>query len=50
MVLPETVQTPVESELKVTGFPESPPVAATVYVPPNKAGEGGVDVNVIACG
>ena len=45
---PDTVQTPVVPELNVTGLPEPPPVADTVYVPPN-VGSVGEDVNVIVC-
>ena len=35
--------------LNVTGFPDPPPVAVGVYVPPTAAGLGGLEVNVIAC-
>jgi len=39
------------SGVNVTGFPEPPPVAVTVYVaPPAVAGDGGVEVKVIVCG
>jgi len=38
-----------ESTLNVTGFPDPPPVAVGVYVPPTAAGLGGLEVNVIAC-
>jgi hypothetical protein len=34
----------------VTGFPEPPPVAASVYEPPTDGSEGGVEVNVTTCG
>ncbi|HEY0779476.1 MAG TPA: tetratricopeptide repeat protein, partial [Gemmatirosa sp.] len=33
-----------------TALPEAPPMAATAYVPPTRAGLGGVEVKVIACG
>ena len=40
----------VLSSVNVTGLPEPPPVAVTVYVaPPAVAGDGGVEVKVIAC-
>jgi len=48
-VLPLTPQTEFERELNVTGFPDAPPVAATVYEPPVSAGFGGADVKVIVC-
>jgi hypothetical protein len=37
-----------ESTENVTGLPEPPPVADTVYVPPTVALVGGVEVNVMA--
>jgi hypothetical protein len=47
-VEPVTVQIPVVAELKVTGLPEPPPVAVTVYVAPlTTAFDGAVEVNVI---
>ena len=47
-VLPDTVQTLVVKELNVTAFPDAPPVADTVYVPPY-VGLVGVDVNTMVC-
>ena len=38
-----------ESTENVTGLPEPPPVADTVYVPPTVAFDGGVEVKVIVC-
>jgi len=49
---PEIEQTEVAeaSIVKVTVFPDAPPVAVTVYVgPPIAASEGGVEVKVMAC-
>ena len=40
---------PVVGMLKVTAFPEPPPAALTVYVPPTSAGLGGTEVNEIVC-
>jgi hypothetical protein len=47
-----TVQPDVEdpSTLYVTGLPDPPPVAVTVYVEPTDAEEGGVLVKVITWG
>jgi hypothetical protein len=42
-----TVQTVGERELNVTGLPEYPPTAATLYVPPTRADTGAVEVKVI---
>jgi hypothetical protein len=46
-----TVQPDVEdpSTLYVTGLPDAPPVAVTVYVDPTGADVGGVLVKVITC-
>ncbi len=47
-VLPLTVQTRGVAVPKVTGFPEAPPVAVTVYVgPATTALLGAAEVNVI---
>ena len=46
---PLTVQTVVVALVKVTAFPEPPPVAATDYEPPY-VGVVAVYVKVIACG
>ena len=49
---PATVQArwwwPASTE-KVTGEPESPPVAVTAYVSPNDGEAGGLEVKVIDC-
>ena len=50
MTEPEIEHTELDDESieKVTGFPEAPPIAITVYMgPPTTALAGGVDVNVM---
>src|SRR5205823_2630153 len=49
-VPPPTVQTVAVRELKVTAFPDAPPVALTAYDWPTIAGLGGFDENTIDCG
>jgi hypothetical protein len=44
---PLAVQTAVVALVKVTGLPDAPPVAVTVYVAPPNVGLLGVEVNVI---
>ena len=39
-LVPDTVQTPVVAEVKVTGLPEAPPVALTVTFVAITVGEG----------
>ncbi len=49
-VLALTVQTEGTALPKVTGFPEAPPVAVTVYVGPfTTALVGAVEVKMMAC-
>ena len=47
--VPELVHTDGVPVLNVTGLPEAPPSAATVYVGPSYVGSLGSDVNEIAC-
>jgi hypothetical protein len=48
-VEPDTEQTDVLSDEKVTGFPEPPPVALTVYGDPPSKARGSDEVKLMCC-